>query len=280
MRTKIGFISLIMLAAFCGFEIYHQTGIVHMTRKNGPGCICHDFNPSTTVRVWVSGPDSLRAGTEAMYRVHVARTGNIAAGFNVATLTGALGIADTAGTYLDRESSTDSLELTHTNSRFANGRDTISWPFYYRAPSSGRFDTIYSVGNAVNNDTLPNSADAWDFGPNFVVRITGTNSVTEEAIARQYRLLQNYPNPFNPATTITFAIPQGTGVLHTATLRVFDVVGREVAVLVNGVKTGGEHSVVFDAGVLASGVYLYRFEAASLSNQNRFTAVKKMLLVR
>lgn len=88
----------------------------------------------------------------------------------------------------------------------------------------------------------------------------------------EFALLQNYPNPFNPVTEISFAVPLGarTQVL----LQVFDVLGREVATLVNEVKEPGRYSVQWDGGNAASGMYYYRLDAGT------FTATKKMLLLK
>jgi hypothetical protein len=85
-----------------------------------------------------------------------------------------------------------------------------------------------------------------------------------------YMLAQNYPNPFNPTTKITFSLEKAGNV----SLKVFDVLGREVATLINGMKEAGKHTVSFDASKLASGLYIYRIESGS------FVDVKKMMLVR
>lgn len=69
-------------------------------------------------------------------------------------------------------------------------------------------------------------------------------------------LEQNYPNPFNPSTSISFSLPSADHV----TLKVFDTLGREVATLIDGTRTAGEHSVQFDALGLSNGTYLYRLE--------------------
>jgi Ni,Fe-hydrogenase III small subunit len=85
-----------------------------------------------------------------------------------------------------------------------------------------------------------------------------------------YRLEQNYPNPFNPVTNISYSIPKAGNVK----LAVYDVLGREIASLVNEYKTAGNYSVSFNAENLASGVYVYRIESGD------FTDVKKMMLVK
>ena len=89
-------------------------------------------------------------------------------------------------------------------------------------------------------------------------------------IPNNYSLKQNYPNPFNPVTTIKYGIPKGSNVF----LRIYDVMGREVAILVNEQKNAGVHSVGFNSENLSSGVYFYKIEAGN------FTDVKKMVLVK
>jgi hypothetical protein len=85
-----------------------------------------------------------------------------------------------------------------------------------------------------------------------------------------YSLQQNYPNPFNPSTTIRFSLPKSGYV----TLKVYDILGREVETLVDGNRTAGAYSVEWTPKNLASGMYLYRIEAGA------FSEVKKLLLVR
>jgi hypothetical protein len=85
-----------------------------------------------------------------------------------------------------------------------------------------------------------------------------------------YRLGQNYPNPFNPTTIIQYDLPA----MSHVRLAVYDILGREVAVLVNGVERPGFKSVSFIAGNLASGLYYYRLQA------DNFVATRKFLLIR
>lgn len=86
----------------------------------------------------------------------------------------------------------------------------------------------------------------------------------------EYYLYQNYPNPFNPATTINYQLPQ-TGFV---TLKIYDILGKEVATIVNEQKSQGRYSVNFNAARLASGVYLYQIRV------NDFVSSKKMLLLK
>jgi hypothetical protein len=92
----------------------------------------------------------------------------------------------------------------------------------------------------------------------------------EFAAPTEFALAQNSPNPFNPTTTISYQLP----VAGKARLSVYDMLGREVAVLVDEEKEAGSHKAIFDASGLASGAYIYRIEAGS------FVQAKRMLLVR
>jgi len=97
----------------------------------------------------------------------------------------------------------------------------------------------------------------------------GIESITN-SIPNDYILLQNYPNPFNPSTTIDYVVPKNSWV----TLKVYDILGNEVAVISDGYRAAGLHSVTFDASTLASGVYYYTLKAPD------FTDTKRMILVK
>src|SRR5690606_4090224 len=86
----------------------------------------------------------------------------------------------------------------------------------------------------------------------------------------KYDLEQNYPNPFNPTTTISYSIPENSFV----TIKVFDVLGNEVASLVNEEMETGRHKIDFNAANLSSGVYYYSITAGN------FTASKKFILMK
>jgi hypothetical protein len=87
---------------------------------------------------------------------------------------------------------------------------------------------------------------------------------------KEYSLSQNYPNPFNPVTTINYALPKSGNVV----LKVYDILGKEVATLVNNHQETGRYSVQFDGSKIASGMYIYKLTSGS------FSEIKKMMLVK
>ena len=91
-----------------------------------------------------------------------------------------------------------------------------------------------------------------------------------EPVITDYNLFQNYPNPFNSSTIIKYQLPKSGKVI----LKIFDLLGKEVATLVNEEKVAGNYTINLDANRLASGVYIYRLQA------NEFISVKKMMLLK
>ena len=134
-------------------------------------------------------------------------------------------------------------------------------PYYHKTS-----DTLGTVNvNLVRRVTQGVLAMTADVG--------GGVTSTEGSLARvpgSAQLLPNYPNPFNPATTISFSLPEGA----TADLRVYDCLGRAVALLAEGHFPAGEHSVRFDASALPSGIYYARLTHAGSVLTRRMVLVK------
>ena len=131
--------------------------------------------------------------------------------------------------------------------------------------------TLYLVAGIFDN-TIP-----FTLGPNGKISITGGKLLVPTAInpvssnlPEQFSLAQNFPNPFNPTTEIRFAIP----VSGFVTLKVYDVLGRQVATLVNERKAPGVYEVTFDGNSLASGVYLYQVRSGN------YISTKRMMLIK
>jgi hypothetical protein len=102
-----------------------------------------------------------------------------------------------------------------------------------------------------------------------------SNTIETEISVKEYSLGQNYPNPFNPSTKIKFNLAVDSKV----SLKIFDVLGQEVATLINGQLAAGTQEVSFNASSLNSGVYFYRIDASGIDGQ-KFSSVKKMILTK
>lgn len=139
-------------------------------------------------------------------------------------------------------------------------------------------DTVYNVTFDAGSATLSVNLQAYGSAVLVLDETTHTlllppiTDVKTSAVSvpRQFALYQNYPNPFNPTTTVSFAISHSSFV----TLKVYDVLGREVTALVNEVKQPGEYTVRWNAEGVASGVYFYQ-----LTSEN-VRIMRKMLLLR
>ncbi len=125
---------------------------------------------------------------------------------------------------------------------------------------------IWGTTNTVN----PNGGDAQPLVIDFTTALSTPNDGSPVKKPTEYALMQNYPNPFNPTTVIRYQLPTASWVR----LEVFDVLGKQVASLVNSAQTAGDYSVLFNASTLSSGVYFYRLQAGS------FVQTKKMLLIK
>jgi hypothetical protein len=107
--------------------------------------------------------------------------------------------------------------------------------------------------------------------------ITGIND-RQSNTPSEYSIDQNYPNPFNPTTTIGYNVSQNSAV----SIKVYDLLGKEVAALVNENKSPGYYTVPFNGNNLASGVYFYRISAVPLTGNNNkeYIETRKMILLK
>jgi hypothetical protein len=148
----------------------------------------------------------------------------------------------------------------------------------YRSTNSGdNWASEHTAGGTLNDMDFADDGclKGWAVGAtgsisrlDGVVSGLGNGNITE--LPASFKLNQNYPNPFNPSTTISFEMPKA----DLVELKVFDMLGREVATLVSGLKQPGTYKVDFDASGLSSGVYIFRLKAGD------FIASKKMTLLK
>ncbi len=150
----------------------------------------------------------------------------------------------------------------------ANGNYTISGLIpgsYSITPEKYDYNSTQSSDVTVDYNTAYSATASFSITPESVTSVKqSSNTVTN------FVLNQNYPNPFNPTTVISYSIPNETRV----TLRVYNILGKEVATLVNGEKPAGNYNIIFNGSNLASGVYFYQLTAGN------FMATKKLMLIK
>ncbi len=166
------------------------------------------------------------------------------------------------GLILLQSAKAQEAQMVVPNSVFGNGGAVISDSQYRIVGTLGQ----PFIGVAGNPSTI-NNVGFW-----YLTARELATSVEQipSSVPKEFHLDQNYPNPFNPTTTIQFALPQRSNV----TLKLYDILGRRVATLVDEELEPGVHKVNFDAEDLASGVYFYRIQAEA------FVRTKKLMLLR
>ncbi|RPI13086.1 MAG: T9SS C-terminal target domain-containing protein [Ignavibacteriae bacterium] len=148
---------------------------------------------------------------------------------------------------------------------FASSNDGANWVnFSTGFPSVAVYDLKYKQAPGIIL-AATHGRGCWTFNLGQMVGIDPNALIPDN-----YELKQNYPNPFNPSTKISFSLPQAENVK----LKVFDILGKVVASLVDGRLNAGIHQLTWDASGTSSGVYFYKIEAGS------FNDIKKMVLVK
>jgi plastocyanin len=144
---------------------------------------------------------------------------------------------------------------------FTNGAPSSSaWEFTRVFPSVGNFQYYCSV-----------HGDSGGVGMSGIIHVTNSTGVVENTDQPvQFAVKQNYPNPFNPSTLIGYTLPQN----GLVTVKIFTLLGKELATLVHEKESQGDHTVQFQAGDLSSGIYFYRIQFENS------VQIRKMLLLR
>jgi len=182
-------------------------------------------------------------------------------------------------TYTYTSTSTNGLLLTHVNFSGLDATQTVSInrselpndgvsTYYLTNLFSGDVREVLQGENTIPLDSL-NGFEAVIYFFGTEPEIVDVN-MEENFVISEYQLSQNYPNPFNPTTKITYQIPDAGFV----TIKIYDILGREVATIVNSEKLTGKYDVSFNATNLTSGIYFYKLQAGN------FTAIKKLMLLK
>jgi hypothetical protein len=271
--------TLIFIAALFQSLSAFDDGITGLTKKNGitEGCSCHGLTPYPNVSVIIVAPSTVPANDTVNCQLRISGGPLAAGGCDIAAGTGSL-ILSSQDTVLQRLiTSMNNYELTHRFPKFPS-LDTVIFLFRYIAPNTpGVIDTIFANGNSVNHDTTP-EGDNWNYAANKLITITNSVGISNNnTIAKTYSLEQNYPNPFNPSTNIKYTIAKNNFV----TLKVYDILGREIATLVNKSQPPGSYIIPFSGSQLTSGVYFYRLTAVDANGKEKvFIEVKRMVVIK
>jgi len=233
-------------------EKNYRVNVSTFSLDSGYYNILHDLSRFTTVGPVVVDSFSFNESIpNALYnlRLYLKNNGSSATATNVT---------------LDVETAdTNVIGITH----FTQGFGDIE-PGQIKSGVVARIATQSNPNNM--NFGISISSEGWPFWSDSIrVTITGL-AETESNIPKEHSLQQNYPNPFNPSTTIEFSLPKSGFV----TLKVYNVLGEEVATLVSERLAAGRYEYDWDASSLASGVYLYTIKAAE------FQEVRKMILMK
>jgi len=262
-KSLVSFSIIIIMISFLFYA--YEDGITGKTLKGAePGCTCHSETQSSEVNVTIIGPDEVAVGETAAYTVRITGGVLIRGGTNIAASAGNL----QPGEGLQKISG----ELTHIFPKQPEGNEVV-FEFFYTAPATPTTITLYANGNSVNFNGTENG-DSWNFAENKIITINTVAGLQDNIEAKSFYLSQNYPNPFNPGTVISWQLPVGSHV----TLKVYDVLGNEVATLVNEEKQPGVYEVEFQSTVgsrqLASGIYFYKLQAKN------YSSIRKMIYLK
>jgi hypothetical protein len=167
------------------------------------------------------------------------------------------------GFYVERRAKSE-IDFKEIANSFVSGNGTTLEPKSYSFVDN----TLTTPGpyhyrlRQVDNDGLTNYSQ--------VVSVNVSALAITETVPYEFKIYQNYPNPFNPTTTIKYEIPKTSFV----SLKVYNLLGQEVAILVNEKQEAGSYDMHFDGSKLASGIYLYSLQTGS------FLSTKKLLLLK
>jgi hypothetical protein len=142
-------------------------------------------------------------------------------------------------------------------------------PIVHDPARSNGYSYVYNKSD-LSHSWFDKGGVAYTFSPAGTGEVAVKPAFNREGLAEGFRLCQNYPNPFNPTTVVSYQL----SAVSEVRLAVYDLLGREVAVLVNEKKPAGSHEVTFDAGRLASGTYLYHMTAGN------FVQTRSMVLLK
>jgi hypothetical protein len=243
----------------------HIKGHTGYTKKTGAqGCSCHNKTKSDSVQVTIGGPSKVIAGEKAQYEVIVYKKKGENAGFNAATVKGAL------QPMTDGSTTIKAGELAHSTSKNSDLYDIARWKFIYIAPQKGDVtDTLYTAGLAGNGDGKE-SGDQWNFGAAFPIKIISRGipaTVFNPDEIFQVSLFQRELEA-SPILDIELLVDD------TVKVEIFTTDGKSVTTIKKERLLKGQHIVPIPSGPLESGEYFAKITVRDVTDKLRFTIKK------
>ncbi len=267
---KFLFVGLLLFFSFSLFAQQKTESVSFKIRTTTPG---GNFSPKNIGAIWVEDASGTFVKTLQLWadkrKQYLYTWNNISNGNNVDALT----------------SATLSSHQTHNvtwNVKNHEGNDVSDGQYVLKIEmtdkhSQGPLASFnFPIGEGSNTALYPDETNYHDIEISWVSILTDVND--EKRLPSQYQLNQNYPNPFNPTTSISYTIPvvdfNFSSTTNSVKLKIYDILGNEVAVLVNEKQNPGNYTVQFSASDLKSGIYFY-----TLQTEN-FSQTKKMILLK
>jgi hypothetical protein len=235
--------------------------------------LCHSSFPlnSGDGSLTITGPDFFQAGQTYTIVVEIADPGQSRWGFEFTPLNfGSIQITDPTNTQLSSSGENSYVKHTSLGTHAGTPNGPVSWNFDWTAPADPPFSvTFYAAGNAANN----NGANTGDY----IYTTSFTSDVMSSGVdddpftsLPSHLSINNYPNPFNSQTTISFNLP----VSGRISIEIYNLNGQLIEAVLDETRSAGEHSVVWNAGDLPSGLYFYRLTAENSTSTKKMTLLK------
>jgi hypothetical protein len=271
MRKSLAFALLFILPSIA---LAYSSGPPNgVTGAPGEGtCVnCHTSFPlnSGDGQFSIEGPETFDPGQTYMISVHISDPGQLRWGFELTPMDqGSVTLTDPTNTQMQMVGAATYVKHTFTGTHDNTPDGPTAWSFDWTAPAVAPEQVFFfAAGNASNSSDDPTGD--YIYTASFVTRLAVSGIDDGDRIPNALAL-GNYPNPFNAQTNITYELPNAGSV----DLQVYDIAGRHVATLVDGVQETGAKTVTWDAAAVPSGIYFYRLTFDGQTHSQKMTLLK------
>ena len=271
MKTYKVFFPIIVFIVLVGIIYAHNSYTGGYSGSPGTKTCASSCHGGTSGTITVTGFPSVYVPGET-YRIVIAHNGgNKIVNFNATTRIGtSSSVAGAFQNVLNAANYNGTDGGVYASSHLIDSA-VVNWT----APSAGS-GTVYFYAAAFQNSSA--NSNGQSSSTKITSNETATGIESSITVPAVFALFQNYPNPFNPSTTIKFSIPSVETLhatsLQKVTLKIYDILGREIATLLDEEKSPGTYEIKFNASNIPSGIYFYKLQAGS------FISIRKMIVLK